>query len=340
MAQQPASDPIAKQLREAWFRYLDLVEPIRPSLHRYCRHITRDIWDGEDLLQDTLLRGFGAIGRADLCGGPGGPVKDSRAYLFRIATNLWIDQVRHSQIPLPTDAIEPATQPEEALSTREATTVLLTLITPQERAAVVLKDVFDFTLEEVAEILATTVGATKSALHRGRTSLEESKGVTRSAFSPPSKELLDRFVDAFNARDIARVTELLLDEVTLDVPGVGGERGKNMIWLSSSMEIEPKFAGTEHANPVAESILYQDEWIVLMWESPRSASVLGSVNRFEEQDGHFISIREYYYCPETLAEIAKQFGTKCSPRPYHQSGDVLSRMISSATLPWVFTSER
>jgi hypothetical protein len=66
MADDRASDQMARQLREAWFRYLDTIEPIRPSLHRYCRRITRDIWDAEDLLQETLLKGFGAIGRGDL----------------------------------------------------------------------------------------------------------------------------------------------------------------------------------------------------------------------------------------------------------------------------------
>jgi RNA polymerase sigma-70 factor, ECF subfamily len=46
-------------------------------------------------------------------------------------------------------------------------------VAPQERAAVVLKEVFDFTLEQIAEVLSTTVGAVKSALHRGRARLEE-----------------------------------------------------------------------------------------------------------------------------------------------------------------------
>src|SRR5260370_32918559 len=92
MPDEPASDQMAK-LREAWFRYLETIVPIRPSLYRYCRRITRDIWDAEDLLQETLLKGFGAIGRGDLAGA-WSRVKDSRTYLFRAATNLWIDQVR------------------------------------------------------------------------------------------------------------------------------------------------------------------------------------------------------------------------------------------------------
>lgn len=77
MAQEPVSDRTAKLLRDAWFRYLDTIEPIRPSLYRYCRRITRGVWDAEDLLQETLLKGFGAIGRGDLAH-EWSSVKDSR----------------------------------------------------------------------------------------------------------------------------------------------------------------------------------------------------------------------------------------------------------------------
>ncbi len=331
MAQEPASDEMARRMRADWFRYLDTIEPLRPSLYRYCRRITPDIWDAQDLMQETLLKGFGAIGRGDFCGGPGAPVKDSRAYLFRIATNLWIDQVRRSEIRLEPDAPAPSPQPEQALAAREAVSVLLAHPAPQERAAVMLKDVFDFTLEEIAEMLSTTVGAIKSALHRGRASMEESKGMRRSTFRAPSKELLDRFVAAFNARDVARVTDLLLDNVTLDVPGVGGERGKNMIWVRASMELDGRKV---RANPIAEAVMYQGEWIIVTWQSPRSASILRSVERFEEEDGRIARIQEYAYCPETLAEIAAELGAKPSQHAYHQTPEVLSRMISSAALPW------
>jgi DNA-directed RNA polymerase specialized sigma24 family protein len=92
MPHEPLTDETAKLLREAWFRYLDTLALIRESLYRYCRRITRDIWDAEDLLQDTLLKGFGAIGRGEVTS-EAAQVNGPRTYLFRIATNLWIDQV-------------------------------------------------------------------------------------------------------------------------------------------------------------------------------------------------------------------------------------------------------
>jgi len=278
------------------------------------------------LVQETLLKGFGAIGRGDLSGGPGGPVTDSRAYIFRIATNLWIDQVRRRETLRRADALEPSAGPDQSATTREAASILLAHAAPQQRAAVVLKDVFDFTLEEIAVMLSTTVGAVKSALHRGRASLEETRDMGCSNSRAPSKALLDRLVEAFNARDVDRVTALLLENVTLEVPGVGGERGKNMIWLRTSSE-----------ESRAEAVMYNGEWIVVQWGGPRSTPILVTVERFEEEDGRVARIREYFYCPETLAEIATELGSHPRQHGYHQPPEVLSRMISSAVLPWCST---
>jgi RNA polymerase sigma-70 factor (ECF subfamily) len=330
MAQQPVSDDTARLLREAWFRYLDTIEPIRPALYRYCRRITRDIWDAEDLLQQTLLKGFGAIGRGDLHG-EWSKVRDSRAYLFRIATNIWIDEIRRNE---PRSEIENSVRrsatPDQSITTREAASVLLSRTAPQERAAVVLKDVFDFTLEEIAVILSTTEGAIKSALHRGRASLEETTEMKRSAHRAPSKDLLDRFVAAFDARDVQAVTRLLLDNTSYEVPGVGGERGKEVIWVQAGIENASR---PETAS--AEPVIYRGEWIVVFWIGKGSDRALAGVDRFEEEDGCIARIITYYYCPDTLAEIAAELGVRAAPQGgYHQTPDVLSRMIASTVLPW------
>jgi RNA polymerase sigma-70 factor, ECF subfamily len=158
MSHQPASDEMAQQLRTAWFTYVDTIEPVRPALYRYCRRLTGEVWEAEDLLQETLLRGFGAIGRGDLYG-DSSRVKDTRAYLFRVATNLWIDQLRRNEVSFGQPAVPaPSPTPEQAVSTREAVSKLLTQASPQQRAAIVLEDIFDFTAEEIAVLLSTTVG--------------------------------------------------------------------------------------------------------------------------------------------------------------------------------------
>ena len=133
MSQQPETDEMARQLRTAWFTYLDTIEPVRPALYRYCRRLTRDPWEAEDLLQETLLRGFGAIGRGDLHG-DSSRVKDTRAYLFRVATNLWIDHLRRNEVRLGMPGVlEPPPTPEQAIATRDAASKLLIQATSSVR---------------------------------------------------------------------------------------------------------------------------------------------------------------------------------------------------------------
>jgi RNA polymerase sigma-70 factor (ECF subfamily) len=153
-------DLLGGAVKASWRRFLDTYEPLRPELYRYCRHLTRSPWDAEDMVQETLARAFVALGiMAE-------PPHSPRAWLFRVASNLWLNRTRHTR-ELPAafgaDVPEPATSAEPR-ATREAAGTLVALLSPQERAAVVLKDAFGLSLEEIAEALATTTGAIKTAL--------------------------------------------------------------------------------------------------------------------------------------------------------------------------------
>jgi RNA polymerase sigma-70 factor (ECF subfamily) len=344
MAQGPLSDQTAKLLREAWFRYLEVVGPNRAELYRYCRRMTRNIWDAEDLLQETLLKGFGSIGRGDFCADRF-RVKNSRTYLFRIATNHWIDQVRRRESSPPESSLAQSSamgggedSPAMQLSSevRDAASLLMSSVPPQEGAAVVLKDVFDFTLEEIAEILSTTVGAIKSALHRGRATLErggQEKWKAENSprrYRAPTKELVNRFIAALNARDPRAVVDLLSENTTLDVCGIGGERGKKMIHYSVSFE------NAKGAPGRAEARYYLGEWIILVWAGPPSNEVLINVERLEEENTCIAHIRSYYFCPEIIAEIAGDIGATRwrSPHDQIQPVDTQTRIIEGAVLPW------
>ena len=155
MSELELPDALRDEMRAAWHRYLDQVTPLRPALHAYCRRLTRDVWDAEDLVQDTLLRGFAALGRLH------DPVRNPRAYLLRTATNAWIDRLRSREVE--EAALAGSELAASAPSTphgelRDAGAALLRRLAPQERAAVVLKDVFDLSLEESAEVLESIVG--------------------------------------------------------------------------------------------------------------------------------------------------------------------------------------
>ena len=104
MSEFELPETLRDDMREAWHRYLDLLAPIRPALHAYCLRLTHNLWDAEDLVQDTLLRAFGTMGRLH------DPVANPRSYLLRSATNAWIDRLRHRdvQAAVPAEEIAPA----------------------------------------------------------------------------------------------------------------------------------------------------------------------------------------------------------------------------------------
>jgi len=166
---------------------LDTYEPLRPDLFRYCRHLTRSPWDAEDMTQETMARAFANLGLMTE------PPHNPRAWLFRVAFNLWTNRnpanARASR-RLRCRATEPATGAEPR-ATREAAGTLIAQLSPQERAAVVLKDAFGLSLEEIAEALSTTTGAVKAALHRGAPSLVEPEPVEAATVTPA---VLDAFL--------------------------------------------------------------------------------------------------------------------------------------------------
>src|SRR5436190_1753183 len=216
----PSTDPkileLTATVTRSWKHFLEVYEPLRPALYRFCRYLSRSPWDAEDLVQDTLARAFVTLG------GLTEPPRDPRAWLFRVASNLWIDQVRrHSVRSSAAAAGGDADQVAAATSrlrrdTREAAGTLLVQLSPQERAAVVLKDAFELGLDEIAEILSTSLGAVKAALHRGRGKLvAPDPEVDRT----PAPGVLDAFCAAFNARDLDRLTALLLDHAAVEVVG-------------------------------------------------------------------------------------------------------------------------
>jgi len=77
MVERETSDALGEELRAAWHRYVDLLVPLRPALYAYCRRLSGNVWDAEDLAQDTLLRAFGQWGVTSPS------IRNPRAYLLR-----------------------------------------------------------------------------------------------------------------------------------------------------------------------------------------------------------------------------------------------------------------
>ena len=304
---------LSADLRAAWHRYVDLLVPIRPALWAYCRRLTGNIWDAEDLAQDTLLRAFGQWGVTY----PG--IRDPRAYLLRTATNVWIDALRRREterraaLPAPASAPSAETEAAQSADVREASARLLQRLSPQEQAALVLKEVFDMPLDDIATLLATTTGAVKAALHRGRDRLREPEGGSASRRPRPSPEILDRFIERYNAKDVRGLVALMLDGAAAENVGnsyhVGASADDLIGFLHKVVhghdEWPPQF------RPDAARLRRVDldgEPIVLVLASRGGRERLEVVFRFEERDGRIARIRAYGFCPETISAVGECLG--------------------------------
>jgi RNA polymerase sigma-70 factor (ECF subfamily) len=257
------------------------------------------------LVHDTLLRAFAKLGDVSP------QIDNPKAYLFRIASNLWVDHFRRPEWVTPAERTV-TSNPEQLTEIREAAKQLLRLLSPQERAAVVLKDVFDFRLEEIATILQPTVGAIKAALSSGREKLSVPSNTRAGA--PVSEALLDQFVAAFNARDLDRLTALLRADATGEVVSMGTWYGQAAVRDSSlyySLFLEK-------GEPRAERRAFLGEPVVVIWyalDDP-DAPVVRDVLRFEELEGQIARLRFFLFCPETLTEIAGTLGLPVKTNGY------------------------
>ena len=304
---------LASSIRGSWHEFLAAFEALRPELYRYCRHLTRSPWDAEDLAQDVLARAFVTLGKV------GAAPPNPRAWLFRVASNAWIDQQRRPR-GAPEVAAPAAVDPRD---TREAAGTLIARLAPQERAAVVLKDVFDLPIEDIADVLATTPNAVKAALHRGRGKLVDEPA---SEDRVPTPAALDAFVAAFQHRDLAAVTALLLDTSTVEVVGVTTEYGKqgNIAWgmmfgserLAEAVGVEPRFVQAALANPPRREVrVHRGEPIVLAWYAHADGEYVRAIDRVELDGDHITRLRNYFFTPDVLAEVCGELGV-----PFRSNG--------------------
>ena len=249
--------------------FAQLMASYRRELHLHCYRMLGSVTDADDLLQETMVaawRGLdGFAGRSSL-----------RSWLYRIATNRCLNAIRDAKrrppvAPVPPfeppepsrrgevtwrqpypdvwidQAASPEPGPPERNQAREAIglafVAALQRLTPRQTAVVVLCDVLDFPLGEVAAMLDTTPVAIKGLLQRARASLDrqhvESSEPSPEPGSPAEAELARRFAVAFSADDVEGVVALLTDDAWRAMPPApheyhGTEAIAAFLWASAA----------------------------------------------------------------------------------------------------------
>jgi len=218
-------------------------EEYRRELTAYCYRMLGSPFEAEDAVQDTFIRAWRAYdrfeGRSAL-----------RSWLYRIATNVCLDMLSGRERrarpmdmgpsrdplgpigdilpevtwiePIPDTSVAPEGDPADVVASREtirlAFVAALQHLPPRQRAALILAEVLRWKASEVAELLDTTVASVNSALQRARATLDGANVAAPRKLGDEEKELLARYVEAFEAYDMEALAAVIQEDATQSMP--------------------------------------------------------------------------------------------------------------------------
>jgi RNA polymerase sigma-70 factor (ECF subfamily) len=309
---------LVSDIQEGRRRFLELVDELRPDLHRYCARMTGSVSEAEDIVQEALARAYYTLPEIER-------LPPLRAWLFQVAHRLALDHLRRydRRMGRPLEELEdvadPGVLPEEALAREEAVHAALSVfleLPPFPRSCVVLKDVLGHSVDEIAALLEQTPAAVKAALHRGRTRLRalrplrEAAAAERPPFEPVSETVV-RWAALFNARDWDGVRALLSDDVRLDLVSRSRRSGRR--------EVEGYVANYSRF----------DDWFLVPARLDGAEVVAGFRNPHRAKPSYFIelgvaggrvvSIRDFRYVPYICVDAALQVAERPSAASFRRT---------------------
>jgi RNA polymerase sigma factor (sigma-70 family) len=273
-----------------------MLSGLRPKLHRYCARMAGSVIDGEDIVQETLLKALQAIDGS-------AAVERPEQWLFRIAHNAAQDHLRRRQRERSRITEADMTTIEDASGNADARLAAATSLrsfmqlSVAQRGAVILVDVLGLSLHETCEVTGATLAATKAALHRGRAQMRmlaaEPEQVAAPRLDTDEERRLRRYVDLFNARDFDAVRALIAEDIQLEVVNRTRLRGK--------AQISTYFGNYDRVTDWALSLGFVDGRPAILIRDPPDGAVRGFM-LVEWRDERVVQIRDFRYAPWCLVD--------------------------------------
>jgi len=270
---------------------------LRPKLHRYAARMAGSVIDGEDIVQETVLKALQALDG-------GAAVERPDQWLFRIAHNAAQDHLRRRQRERLRMTEADMTQIEDPSGSADARLAAATSLrsfmrlSVTQRSAVILVDVLGLNLSETCEVTGATLAATKAALHRGRAELKLFASAPDEAalpkFDAEEERRLRRYVDLFNARDFDAVRALIAEDIQLEVVNRTRLRGKK--------EASTYFGNYDRAGDWALSLGFVDGQPAILIRNPQADDAVRGFVLVEWRGDDVVRIRDFRYAPYCLAD--------------------------------------
>jgi RNA polymerase sigma factor (sigma-70 family) len=272
----------------------DRLKVLRPRLHRYCARMTGSAVNGEDVLQDALVKALHA--RAQ-----GAGVDNFEGWLFRIAYNASVDflraRSRNTVVPL-TEDVEAAPIPEADIVAISFQTFLR--LPELQRCAVILKDVLGHSVDEIASIAECSPTAAKSALQRRRASLRRLAQAPADTALPlmsgSDRRKITTYVHLFRSGDFDALRAMLADDVKLDLV--------NRLQLEGRDKIGPYFTRyAEETKWRSAPGAVEGQPAMLVFDSTGPMEKPAHFVLIDWADSRIIEIRDFLFAPYVLEAI-------------------------------------
>ncbi|MFD2445725.1 RNA polymerase sigma factor [Bacillus sp. CGMCC 1.16607] len=308
---------LSDDLRNIEREFKQMIEPYRSELWNYCFKLTRSPWDAEDLVQDTLLKSLSVLAKIFQ------PI-NTRAYLFKIATNLWIDQLRkhkYLNVPLEDYILDDKATTNEFLLL-EHLDFLVRNLPPTQYVALILSDVLQFKGSEVAEILTTSEGAVYTNLSRARSKmrhnlkLELFRKEKRALKNLAANTTIDLLLKGFREKNPELIASVLNENVITDITHSGLEMGKNET-EKNSLRDWAEIVQNQHIIVSEYVELWGRPVIVELEEKQDNKLYLNNIHYFELFEGKVSYWKFYCFSWDLMTLAAKELNVDMNAKYFY-----------------------